>query len=343
MLAPARILIYTDVMRTIDPKWSELANGYREVQNLEIRLEREFGRALETGYKQAYLRKLEEWKRKRRVFFALLALAPLSIVTLCIAAVNLKDVACVLVYWAVLIVIILVTLGISGWGFIKDATNRPQMDLQPVKTAFLEARWWDSLSPQEEPQKKKKKNVEQEFTRKLAHDLSDDFLADAGLVLGENGIWLFVTRDWQGTIFRDKEGWKCVQKKKNLAFPGQAPDAEWLDNKTRIAATISDRLPQVSWVAEKLQGGIVFTDRKAHPNKTRLHGNTAAYGSVQAWITRMHSAPALEGFPLLLQLEVLDAFRSKTGEGSMSAKAQAERLYEQIAGELRESVGKMVG
>lgn len=343
MLAPARILIYTDIMRMIDAKWSGLAEGYRVVQNLERRLEREFGRALEAGYKQAYIRKLEEWKRKRRVFYALLALAPLSIVTLCIAAVNLKDVACVLVYWAVLIVIILVTLGISGWGFIKDATNRPQMDMQPVKTAFLEARWWESLSPQEEPKKKEKKNVQQELTHKLAHDLSDDFVAGAGLVLGENGMWLFVTRDWQGTILRDKKGWKWVQKKKNPVFPRQDPDTEWLDNKTRIAAILSDRLPQVSWVAEKMQGGIVFTDRKAHPDKTRLHGNTAPYGSVQAWITRMNTTPALEGFPLLMQLDVLDALRGKSGGGSMSAKEQAERLYEQIAGELRESVGKMVG
>ena len=77
-LARTRDLVYTDRMRTIDPKWRGLAEGYRLVQNLEARLEREFGHALEAGYKQAYLKKMEEWRGKRRVFFALLGLAPLA-------------------------------------------------------------------------------------------------------------------------------------------------------------------------------------------------------------------------------------------------------------------------
>jgi hypothetical protein len=330
-------------MRTIDPKWTELAEGYRTVQNLEARLEREFGRALEAGYRQTYLRKLEEWQRKKRVFFALLALAPLSIFTLCLAAVKIKDVACVLVYWAVLIVIILVTLVLSGWGFIKDATNRPQMDMHPVKTAFLEARWWESLSLWEETQKNRKKVEKQDFIRLLAHDLSDEFVAGGGLVLGESGMWLFVTRDWQGAIGRDEGGWKSLRKKRSTVFPGQAPDLEWMEKKKNLVATITERLPQAAWAAEKTQGGVVFTNPKAHLDKNRLQGNTASFGSVRAWVMRMQTASVLEGFPVLMQLEVLDALRGRPPGDSFSAKEQAERLYQQTAAELQDSVKKMVG
>lgn len=73
-------------MHIIDCQWTELAAGYQAVQALQTRLEAEFGRAIQAGHKQKFRRELTEWQKKRRVFFALAAIAPLSILTLFLTA-----------------------------------------------------------------------------------------------------------------------------------------------------------------------------------------------------------------------------------------------------------------
>src|SRR5512146_2592303 len=98
-------------MRVIDRKWTELAAGYQAIQAFQSRLKYEFTRAVEIGYQQQYSRDMNSWKKKRRVFFAFVALAPISIVGLCLSAYFFRETACVSIYWAVLVVIILVTLG----------------------------------------------------------------------------------------------------------------------------------------------------------------------------------------------------------------------------------------
>jgi small-conductance mechanosensitive channel len=101
-------------MHIIDREWSYLAAGYQAIQSLQTRLESEFGRAVQAGHKEKFRREISEWEKKRRVLFALAAIAPLSIITLCLAAYYFREVACVIVYWVILVLIILVTLAVAA-------------------------------------------------------------------------------------------------------------------------------------------------------------------------------------------------------------------------------------
>ena len=73
-----------------------------------------------------------------------------------------------------------------------------------------------------------------------------------------------------------------------------------------------------------------------------LAGNTAAYGLAKAWVERVGHLPAAEGFTLEIQLEILDALHKSQDEQTASAKDEAERLYQEAASELRQSIAKMV-
>src|SRR5450756_2272721 len=107
-------------MHSIDRKWTDLAAGYQAIQSFKTKLTSEFGRAVQVGHKQRFRKELTEWQKKRRVFFALVAVAPLSIIALCLTAFYFRDVACVIVYWAVLVLIILVTLAVAGRQYIHE-------------------------------------------------------------------------------------------------------------------------------------------------------------------------------------------------------------------------------
>ncbi len=343
-------------MHNIDRKWTDLAAGYQAIQSFKTKLTAEFGRAVRVGHKQRFRKELTEWQKKRRVFFALVAFAPLSIITLCVTAFYFREVACVIVYWALLVMIILVTLAVAGRQYIREMVNGKPVP-QPVEglAVDLEGRWWESLSPQELAVEKADEKGEANFMTLLARFLPDPYSArilpdtDA-LLLGPSGIWVFKVEYWSGTIVKQEGAWKQVQttrdklgrKRREETVHEPGPDDQWLQRKQEIVNTLEKRLPERAWTLNLIQGGVVFPHPKANLDKKHIQGNTASYGPPKGWIERVRRAPAVDGFTLDMQLEILDAL---TGDGSpptVSAKEEAERLYQESVEELRATVAKMV-
>ena len=196
-----------------------------------------------------------------------------------------------------------------------------------------------------------------DFLSLLADSLPEPCLAKRDLLVeGDNhvllftpsGLWLFTVRDWSGSIVRQDGIWKQVHKQIDAEVYDQAPDDEWLHQKEAIVKVLEKRLSQRAWTGSSIQGGVAFTHPKVHLDKARILGNTAAYGPAKAWVGRVRHAPGIDGFPLEMQLEILDAL--STGEDpemeqsvkSILSKDEAGRLYLEASGELRESVAKMM-
>ena len=340
-------------MHSIDPIWADLVTGYQTIQLLQARLEAEFGRALQAGHKHQFRRELTEWQKKRRVFFLMVAIAPLSIITLCLTAYYFRDVACVIVYWTLLVVIILVTLAVAGRNYIRDVMNRPNPEHDKTLAVDLEHRWWASLSPKEQTVVDAEEKEKANFLSMLGQALPGPCLAirSPGLFLfSPTGIWLFQIESWSGTIIRQEGVWKQIQtirdklgrKQSQEQTREPAPDDAWLKRKKEFVNILNDRLPQRAWTESLIQGGVVFTHPKAILDKPRIQGNTAAYGLAKAWAERIRLAPTADGFPLEIQLEILETLLKGQGEQAASAKDEADRLYLEATDELRQSIAKMV-
>lgn len=341
-------------MHSIDPKWTDLATGYQTILSLQDKLEREFGRAVQAGNKQKFHRQLTEWQKKRRIFFVMAAIAPLSIITLCLAAYYYREAACVIVYWAMLVLIILGTLAVAGRNYIREVMNHPSPEASKTRTVDLEQRWWDSLSPQEPAVNNEQDQGTSTFMKMLDQAAPGTCLAirTQGLILfSPAGLWLFQTGIWSGTIIRQEGVWKQIQvvREKLVQTRSQeqtlepAPDEAWLQQKNELVRILNERLPQRTWAGNLIQGGVVFTHPKVHPDKARIQGNLTAYGTAKAWVERIRQAPTADGFPLEIQLEIVDALHEPPEDQTFPAKEQAERLYQAAAGELRQSIAKMVG
>ena len=374
---------YTPAMHSIDRKWTDLAAGYQAIQSFKTKLTGEFGRAVRVGRKQQFRKELTEWQKKRRVFFALVAVAPLSIIALCLTAFYFRDVACVIVYWAVLVLIILVTLAVAGRQYIREMVNGKPVP-QPVEglVVDLEGRWWESLSPQELAVEKAGEKGEVDFLVLLARSLPDPYSAQLlsvtdVLLLGPSGIWMFKVEHWSGTIVKQEGAWKQIQTVSRAPSPvlesglsrgnrdydagigttprdklGQTrreekthkpgPDDQWLQQKHEIVKTLEKHLPERAWTLNLIQGGVVFPHPQVNLDKKHIQGNTASYGSPKAWTERIRRAPPVDGFTLEMQLEILDALAESGGQQTVSAKDEAEGLYQESTAELREYVAKMV-
>jgi len=352
-LVRQRKLAYTDPMHSIDPKWTDLAAGYQNILFLQARLESEFGRAVQAGNKQNFRRQLTEWQKKRRIFFVMAALAPLSIITLCLAAYYYREAACVIVYWAMLVLIILGTLAVAGRNYIREVMNRPSLDTFKSQTIDLEQRWWESLSPVGTALDNADEKGISAFMRMIHQAVPGTCLAirtPEHLLFSPAGIWLFQAGDWSGTIIRQEGVWKQIQvvREKLVQTRSQeqpiepAPDEAWLQQKNKLVRILNERLPQQAWVGSLINGGVVFTHPKAQPDKARIQGNTAAYGTAKGWVNRIRRAPTADGFPLEIQLDIADALHEPEGVQTFSAKEQAGQLYQAAAGELRQSIAKMV-
>jgi hypothetical protein len=357
-------------MHILDCKWTDLAAGYQVVQSFQTKLTTEFGRAVQVGHKQRFRKELTEWHKKRRVFFALVAMAPLSIITLCMSAFYLRDMTCVIVYWAVLVVTILVTLAVAGRQYIREMVNgRPVQQAAEGWVVDLEGRWWDSLVPEEKAVEKAGNQGKNDFLVLLARSLPDTYLAvrsplapnqetpdpDA-LLLGPSGIWLFEVNPWNGMVLKQDGIWKQIQiirdklgrKRNEEKVFGLGPDDRWLQQKQKIAQTLKKLFPEQAWTLELIQGGVAFSHPKAILDKNRIQDNTAAYGSAKAWVERIRRAPEMDGFTLEMQLKILDALTgAATVTGSevtppVSSKEEAERLSQDAVEELRAYVARMV-
>jgi hypothetical protein len=343
-------------MHTLDPKWSDLAGGYQAIQSLMAKLAAEFGRAVQVGQQQQFRKDMSEWLKKRRVFYVLLAVAPLSIIALCLTAYFYRQVACVIIYWALLVGIILVTLAVASRQYLLQVVNgMPASPAADGRVVDLEARWWESLSQQELALQKAGEKKEENFLTLLANSFPDPYVArilpdGSVLLLGPSGIWIFTTRYWSGTLIKLDGIWKQIQTRRDKLWrkryeelaiePG--PDDLWLQQKQDVAKTLETLPPGRAWILGLVQGGVVFTHPKADLDKNRIQDNTASYGASNAWVERIRNAPAVEGFTLDIQLEILDALTSKNGQLTVSSKDEAERLYQQAVEELRTTVAKMV-
>jgi hypothetical protein len=356
-------------MHILDRKWPDLAAGYQAMQSFQAKMTAEFGRAVQVGHKLRFRKDLSEWQKKRRVFFALAAIALLAILALCGSAYYLRDLSCVIVYWAVLVVIILVTLAVAGRQYIREMVNGRPVAQSGEGPVDLEGRWWECLAPEEPTVAKPGEPAGRDFLAQLARSLPDTYQAVCNslapgqpapdsevLVLGPWGIWLFEVRPWSGTILKQDGIWKQVQthrfksgekrNEENSYDPG--PDDRWLQEKQEIIKTLENHFPEQLWTRDLVQGGVVFSHPKASIDKKRIQGNTAAYGRARAWVKRVHHTPAIEGFPLEMQLEILDALNGGSALQNVqatipvSSKDLAGRLYQDAVIELRDWVVKVV-
>ncbi len=202
-----------------------------------------------------------------------------------------------------------------------------------------------------------------EFLEQLEQSLSNSWIcvgdlfaaqpAEDGsiLVLGPSGIWLFAARHWEGRITKSDGTWKQEIKKGKVVAHDPAPDEIWVQQKEILAGAINSHLPHLAWIAEGMQGGVVFSHPKARLRKADIGGNTAPYGTAKAWLGRLHltdgSKPD-ERLSLEVQLELLDQVTTLGREQASqdkrytSAKAEAERLYEEAASQLRAHIVKLV-
>jgi len=343
-------------MHNIDSKWTDLAAGYQAIQSFKTKLTAEYGRAVRVGHKQLLRKELIEWQMKRRLFFALMVIAPLSIIALCLTAFYFRDVACVIIYWAVLVLIILVTLAVAGRQYIREMMEgKPVQQLVEGLELDLEGRWWKSLSPEDLTVKKAGKRRETDFLALLARSLPDLYIAQLlsnidVLLLGTSGIWILKVEHWSGTVVKQEEIWKQLEtvrdkfgrKRLDEKINESGPDDQWLRYKNEIVKKLEENMPEQIWTLSLIQGGVVFSHPKVNLDKVRIQGITASYGLPNAWIERIRHAPAVDGFTLETQLEILDTWTGSGGQQTISAKDEAERLYQQAVEELRLYVAKMV-
>lgn len=348
---------YTHFMHIIDRRWTNLAAGYLAAQSLQARLDTEFDRAVQVGQRQKFRKEFTEWQKKRRIFFAFTAIAPLSILALCMAAFYFREVTCVIIYWAILVLIIFVALAVAGRNYIREVIIRPELESTGKLVVDLEQCWWASLSPKEQAVSIGKDQDKVDFLTLLASSLPNTCLARRSsplgganhvLLLASSGLWQFIIRDWSGIIIKQDGTWKQVRKRGEAVVYDQAPDDQWQQQKAVILNTLEKYLPQRTWNGDLIRGGVAFIHPEIHLEKARIQGSTAAYGPVRAWIERIRNTPPVGGFTPQLQLEILDALaagenpESEVGVIPVSAKDEAWRLYQGAVRELRASVGKMV-
>jgi hypothetical protein len=347
---------YTPAMQSIDPKWTHLAAGYQAIQSYKTKLTAEFGRAVEVGHKHQFRKELTEWQKKRRVFFTLVAAAPLSIIALCLTAYYVRDVACVTIYWAVLVLIILVTLAVAGRQYFRQMiSGKPVPQPLGALVVDLEGRWWESLPRQDLVSQKVVKKDQENFLNLLARSIPDPYFAQVlsetdVMLFGPSVIWLFKVVPWGGTIVKQDGTWKqieimrdrLVRKRREETLHQPGPDDQWLQWKQEIASSLEEHLPARAWTLGLIQGGVVFSHPKVTLDKKHIQGNTASFGTSKAWIERVRRRPLVEGFPLEMQLEILDFLAGERGQPPASAQDLADLLYQQAVEELHAYVEKLV-
>ena len=343
-------------MHTIDRKWFELSDGYQDLQSYKTKLESEFGRAVRVGHKQQFRKELTDWQKKRRVFFALLAAAPLSIIALCVTSFYFREVACVIIYWALLVLIILVTLAVAGRQYILEMVNgKPVPQSGEALVVDLEGRWWDSLSQLDLVDEKAGKKGRGGLQSFLAHSIPDSYifysLSSTDLLsLGPSGVWILIIVDWSGLIVRESGIWtqivtvhdKLGRRRSEEKTHEPGPDDQWLQRKDELEKLIDSHFPERVGTLNTIQGGVIFTNPKTTLDKKRIQGNTASYGTQKAWVERICSAPPQVDFTLEKQLMILDILAQPLAGQNVSAKNEAERLYRLAIEELRSYVANMV-
>jgi hypothetical protein len=360
-------------MRIIDPRWRYLTDGYRALQALQLKLDAEFGRAVQVGHRHKHKKELTEWQKKRRVFFVLLGLSLLSVVALCVATFIFREAACLLAYWTFVALLILGTTAVALRAYILEAIRgRPAMQADQPAADLLARKWWESLAPAEKTAEKGGERGDPNFLERLGRRLSDEYLAvrclltpaastseTEVLVVGPSGVWIFEIRHWQGRIVKEDGLWKQIQtgrgkkgrKQIEESIIEQAPDDGWLSRAQEIVRSLQGRLPEGTLPADLdpadlVQGGVVFTHPAAVIEKGKIRGHTAAYGPPGPWVERLGRAAPRSGLTLEVCLQILDVLLETTAPSddgeAKDASAEAERLYRALAEELRTYVAGLI-
>ncbi|MBN2388404.1 MAG: NERD domain-containing protein [Anaerolineales bacterium] len=359
-------------MRIIDPQWIRLAEGYQDLQILQDRLEVEFGRALQVGQKRKHRREMTEWQRKRLIFFVTAVLAVLALIALCVSTFFFRDALCVLAWWTMTVLCILVATGVALRAYIREmVSGRPALRSVRVDTYGLAKKWWASLAPREASLVTTAAGQFADFLTLLNRLLPDSWLTVSGLpasgqgpgnldllLVGPSGIWLLAVKSWPGTIFKQHGVWKQVQAARGKMGKKQTketvieppPDDEWLDLAREIVRTLQQALPPGILPsdldpADLVQGGLVFAHPGVQVTKANIQGHTAAYGLPDPWLERLRTTKPLVGFSLPVRMQVLDALIARAvpaKKQGKSAKAEAERVYQETAAALRGEVERLV-
>ncbi len=366
-------------MRMIDLRWTDLTAGYEAICRFQGSLENEFGRAVRVGQERKYRKEYAEWLKKRRIFFALATIAPLSVIGLCVSAFFFREVACVIIYWVLVVGVILVALVVAGRNYIREAINRPQPPRAGQIPVDLEPRWWATLVPQPLALQTKEGRVQANFLSQLGYSLPDEFLMvcappDPGgqevFLVGPSGIWVFVASPWNGVVVKQEGTWrqmprKSVKGKREEVVFETGPDDRFLARKKQILKAVRKHLPDllrepqapqngeaVSEAGEDVVGlvggGVIFIHPQVKLDKDRIQGNTAAYGRAGAWVERVRRSQPREGLARQVCLEIMELLaplarlEQPGGAGTVSAKEKAGSLYQDAVRELRSYVEQMV-
>ena len=172
------------------------------------------------------------------------------------------------------------------------------------------------------------------------------------LLLGPSGIWIFRVEHWSGTIVKQDGTWKQIQtmrvklgrKRHEEKTHEPGPDDQWLQQKQEIVKTLGEHLPERAWTLDLIQGGVVFSHPKVALDKEHIQGNTASFGPVKS-LDRAH--PPGPGCRRVHDWKCnwkswMSWSQVQAVSKSVSAKDEADRLYQQAVEELRAYVAKMV-
>jgi hypothetical protein len=258
--------------------------------------------------------------------------------------------------WLYLCMLSVAIMGTGGLFFyFTNQVNKPIASDRPIWE--LTERWWASLAPSNYQEREHGDRGEIRFLRSLSF-LNDDYIAvwklltsakvtsDTDvLVLGPSGIWVFEVKFWNGKIYKRNGVWSKRNRGETVEY-SKSPDQQWLDQKEEIVKTIKMRLPSKPWIADLIQGGIVF----AHSNAEfgQISGHKASYGKPGGWHKRLRNAKPVASFGTVERLQVLDALiayanlHEKEPVKILSAVPRAKQLYDEASVALHEYVVERV-
>lgn len=341
-------------MRIIEKRWVDLHAGYQAVASLETRLKSEWMRALQVARRRDDRTARARRDRTQRITAILLLVLLFVVVLFCAGVAYLPELRlqffvyfCMLGIPGIVLALVLVrSLGSAG----SRPGSAPSLE--------IEQEWWSLLRPKHYVKQKGGDQGEIDFLQSLAF-LDDSYIAVWGLLtsarirsdtdvllLGPSGIWIFEVKTWNGTIFKQEEGWYSVSPAGRRRDYPKGPDEQWLQQVEEVSKTIRMQLRNRAWPADLIKGGVVF----AHRNTTfgQVANPQATCGKPGAWHKRIRDAKPLEGFSLSDRLQVLDALtryanlHEREEFTITSAKEAAKDLYVQAAAGLRKYVAERV-
>ena len=340
-------------MHIIEKTWVDLHAGYEEILSLEKRLKTDWKRALQVVQKRDDRSVKSRIDRTRKITGYLLLALLFAFILFCAGIYYLPELRLQLFVFFCMLGIPVIILGLVLTRIFGGADGTlpgtpPSMEIEQA--------WWKRLKPKHFAGQRSGDRGEIDFLQSLAF-LDDSYVAVWGLLtaekirsdtdvllLGPNGIWIFEVKYWKGTVFKQNGSWYTVPWHGKGKTDQRSPDEQWLQQKEEISKTIRIQLPNVSWQAELIQGGVVF----AHQNSRigQIDHPQADCGKPRAWHKRINDTKPLKDFTLSRRLQILDALtqyanRHEREELTItSARDAANELYDQAVSSLQSYVSE---